>query len=73
MQHRLLGPSKKLRGERKAAMMLPGLQELLQNIKELEDYLRACRSGEEERVFQITREEMEVVRSFRRFMAQEND
>lgn len=53
--------------------MLPGLQGLLQNIKELEDYLKTCRLGEEERIFQITREEMEVIRSFRRFMTQEND
>jgi hypothetical protein len=53
--------------------MVPGLQELLQNIKALEDYLRACRSGEPEQAFSITPEEMEVVRSFRRFMAREDE
>ena len=49
--------------------MVPGLHDLLQNIKTLEDYLKACRSGEPEQAFTITPEEMEVVRSFRRFMA----
>jgi hypothetical protein len=53
--------------------MVPGLQDLLQNIKALEDYLRACRSGKPEQAFSITPEEMEVVRSFRRFMAQEDE
>ena len=53
--------------------MVPGLQDLLQNIKALEDYLRACRSGEAEQAFPITPEEMEVVRSFRRFMAREDE
>jgi len=53
--------------------MVPGLQDLLQNIKALEDYLRACRSGEPEQAFSITPEEMEVVRSFRRFMAREDE
>jgi hypothetical protein len=53
--------------------MVPGLQDLLQDIKALEDYLRACRSGETEQSFPITREEIEVVKSFRRFMAQEDE
>lgn len=50
--------------------MVPGLQDLLQNVKALEDYLKACRAGEAEQAFPITREEMELIKSFRRFMAQ---
>ena len=53
--------------------MVPGLQDLLHNIKTLEEYVKAGRSGEEERFFPITREEMEVVKSFRRFMAQQDE
>ena len=53
--------------------MVPGLQDLLHNIKTLEDYVKACRLGEEEQIFPITREEMEVIKSFRRFMAQEDE
>ena len=53
--------------------MVPGLHDLMQSIKTLEDYVKACQSGEEERAFPITREEMEVVKSFRRFMAQEDE
>jgi hypothetical protein len=54
-------------------MMVPGLQDLMHDIRALEDYVEACRSGEEERLFPITREEMEVIKSFRRFMAQEDE
>ena len=54
-------------------MMLPGLQELLQDIKELEDCVKASRSEADGQIFPITREEMEVIKSFRRFMAQEGD
>lgn len=53
--------------------MVPGLQDLLHNIKTLEEYVKAGRSGKEERFFPITREEMEVVKSFRRFMAQQDE
>jgi hypothetical protein len=53
--------------------MVPGLQDLLHDIKTLEDYVKGRRSGEEERSFPITREEMEVVKSFRRFMAQQDE
>jgi hypothetical protein len=53
--------------------MVPGLQDLLHNIKTLEEYVKAGRSGEEEQFFPITREEMEVVKSFRRFMAPQDD
>jgi hypothetical protein len=53
--------------------MLPGLQDLLENVKELEDHFKANRSGEARRIFPITLEEEEVIRSFRRFMAQDSD
>ena len=53
--------------------MVPGLQDLLHDIKALEDYLKACRAGEDRTSFPITREEIEVVKSFRRFMAQEDE
>jgi hypothetical protein len=54
-------------------MMVPGLQDLMQSIKTLEDYAKACLSRGEERSFPITQEEIEVIKSFRRFMAQEDE
>jgi len=46
----------------------------LQNdIKVIEDHARACQSSEEERMVLITREEADVIESFRRFKAEEND
>jgi hypothetical protein len=54
-------------------MLVAGLHALMHNIRTLEDYVKACRRGEEERVFPITREEMEVIKSYRRLMAQENE
>ena len=54
-------------------MIVPGMQELLRDIKILEDYARACQSEEELRIVTLTREEVDVVASFRRFMAEEND
>ena len=52
--------------------MVAGLQDLLHNIKTLEDYAKACRPAEDD-IFPITREEMEVIKSFRRFMAHEDE
>jgi hypothetical protein len=52
-------------------MTIPGLSDLLKDIKTLEDYARACRSREEERLVLLTREEVDVIESFRRFMAQD--
>jgi hypothetical protein len=53
--------------------MVPGSQDLLRNIKTLEDYLKAHQSTEENQTFPMTQEEIEVVKSFRRFMAQEDE
>jgi len=54
-------------------MMIPGLSHLLKDIKALEDYGRACQSREEERMVRLTREEVDVIESFRRFKAQDYD
>ena len=52
-------------------MMIPGMAQLLEQIKVLEDYARACRSKEELRMVLVTAEEADVIDSFRRFKAQE--
>jgi hypothetical protein len=52
-------------------MIVPGMQHLLKEIKVLEDYARACQSGEETRMVRLTREEADVIESFRRFKAEE--
>jgi hypothetical protein len=52
-------------------MTIPGMSQLLENVKELEDYARACRSEGELRMVLITAEEADVIDSFRRFMTQE--
>jgi len=54
-------------------MMIPGMPHLLKEIKALEDHARACQSGEEERMVLLTREEADVIDSFRRFKAQDYD
>ena len=46
---------------------------LLRDIKTLEDYARAFQSTEEERMMLVTREEADVLESFRRFKTQEYD
>jgi hypothetical protein len=51
-------------------MMIPGMSQLTEDIKALEDYARACQSKEELRLVLVTAEEVEVINSFRRFMAQ---
>lgn len=50
--------------------MIPGLPQLLEDVKALEDHARACRSGGQERMVLLTREEADVIESFRRFKAQ---
>jgi hypothetical protein len=50
---------------------MPGLNDLLRDIKTLEDYAKANRSREEMRMVPLTREEVDVIESFRRFMAQD--
>jgi hypothetical protein len=47
--------------------MIPGLAELLKDIKSLEDHARAARSREELRMVVVTREEADVIESFRQF------
>jgi hypothetical protein len=60
-----------LKGE--AILTIPGMTLLLKDIKTLEDYARAYLSKEEERMVLVTREEADVLESFRRFRTQEND
>jgi hypothetical protein len=52
--------------------MIPIMTLLLKDIKTLEDYARACLSKEEERMALVTREEADVLESFRRFKNQES-
>jgi hypothetical protein len=52
-------------------MELPGVSELLRDVNALEDYIRAYRSREEVRMVLITREEADVIDSYRRFMTEE--
>jgi hypothetical protein len=52
-------------------MVIPGMSKLFEDIKALEDYARACRSSEEIRMVFVTREEADVIESFRRFKAGE--
>jgi hypothetical protein len=54
-------------------MMIPGMPQLLKDLKLLEEYARACQSKEEIRMVVLTREEVDVIESFRRFMSQEYD
>ncbi|MGB6678948.1 MAG: hypothetical protein WBE44_19800 [Terriglobales bacterium] len=54
-------------------MILPGMPDLLKDIKVLEDYGRACRLREEARMVLLTREEEDVIESFRRFKSEEYD
>ncbi len=52
-------------------MVVPGMSDLFKSIKTLEDHARARRLGDEARMMLLTREEAEVVESFRRFKDQE--
>ena len=54
-------------------MTIPGLNELLRDIKTLEDHAKERRSPEETRVVLLTREEADVVESYRRFKTQDYD
>lgn len=53
-------------------MTVPGVSQLLADIKAMEDFARACRSGEDVRMVIVTREEAEVIDSYRRFRAEES-
>jgi hypothetical protein len=52
-------------------MTIPGMSQLVEDIKTLEDYARACRLREEVRMVLVTSDEADVIESFRRFKAQE--
>ncbi len=52
-------------------MTIPGMSDLIKDVKALEDYARACRSQGELRMVLITAEEADVIDSFRRFKANE--
>ena len=54
-------------------MTIPGMPHLLKDLKAVEDHARACQSREEVRMVIVTREEADVIDSFRRFKAQESD
>jgi hypothetical protein len=46
---------------------IPGLNDLLRDIKALEDHAKAHHSRQETRMVPLTREEVDVIESFRRF------
>jgi hypothetical protein len=54
-------------------MMVMGMQELMREVKIFEDYVRACQAGDELRNVPLTREEVDVIASYRRFMSQQED
>ncbi len=62
----------KLEVRRTSEKMILGVQELMREVKMLEDYARACRAGEDMRSVPLTREEVEVVASYRRFMSEQD-
>jgi hypothetical protein len=53
--------------------MIMGMQELMRDLRVFENYVRACQSGAELRSVPLTREEVEVVASYRRFMSEHED
>jgi len=54
-------------------LIIPGMPQLRKDIKVIEDYARACQSTEEIRTMLLTREEADVIESFRRFKAEDSD
>jgi hypothetical protein len=53
--------------------MIMGMQELMREVKIFEDYVRACQAGDDLRNVPLTREEVDVIASYRRFMSQQED
>jgi hypothetical protein len=51
--------------------MIPGMSQLQDAIKELENYARAERSKGELRMVLVTAEEADVIDSYRRFLTEE--
>lgn len=54
-------------------MIVPGMSLLLKDIKAVEDHARACQLREATRTMLLTREEVDVIESFRRFKAEGSD
>jgi hypothetical protein len=52
-------------------LMIPGMSQLRDAIKELENFARASRSRQELRMVLVTAEEADVLDSYRQFLAQE--
>lgn len=72
-ERRLLRPLRERFSRENNPMMIPGLSQLAKDLKAVEDHARACQSREEEQMVLLTREEVEVIESFRRFKAQDYD
>lgn len=53
--------------------MIIGMQELMREVRVLEDYIRACQAGDAFRSVPLTREEVEVIASYRRFVDEHQD
>lgn len=53
--------------------MIMGMQELMRDIKVFEAYVRACHTGDDLRSVPLTREEVNVVASYRRFMSEQEN
>jgi hypothetical protein len=51
--------------------MMPGIAQLVEDIKVLEDLVRSYQRKEEVRMMFITSEEADVIESYRRFKAEE--
>ncbi len=52
-------------------MIIPGMDQLLRSIKSLEDHARAYRNRDELQMELLTREELEVIESFRKFRTEQ--
>ena len=53
--------------------MVMGMQELMREVKIFEDYVRARQAGDELRNVPLTREEVDVIASYRRFMSEQEN
>ncbi len=52
-------------------MIIPGMNDLLKQLRELEDHARAYRLGQQRQMVPLTQEEVDVVESYRRFLAED--
>ena len=53
--------------------MVMGMLDLMREVRVFEEYVRACQSGNELRSVPLTREEVEVVASYRRFLSEHEE